>query len=133
MQGLEYTKEFVDFSDKPEWIKNLTEKGTVPVLKDGEGEFIPDSADICQYLQKTYPSPDLGKCTLEGIAEKLFPSAFLNFLKAKQGEDHSETQELEGQLQELEDYLGKSGPYLGGDNMMAYDAMMVRACTLAAM
>jgi glutathione S-transferase len=133
VQGLDYAKEYVDFSDKPQWIKDLTEKGTVPVLKDGE-ELIPDSGDICAYLGKTYPDPDLGKCTLEGTADKLFPS-FVQFLTATGGEEKEKEQALVQQLSELEVYLAKSGDFLGGPKMMAYDCMVVRGsdrCACAA-
>ena len=113
----------MDFSDKPQWIQDLG--GKVPVMKDGE-KIVPDSGDICEYLTQEYPQPELGKCKLEGVAEGLFPSAFLNYLKAKKENDQNEEQELEKQLQEIEDFLGKTGPYLGGQEMQAYDAMIVR-------
>ena len=62
---------------------------------------------------------------LEGTADKLFPS-FVQFLTAK-GDDEKEKEEtLVSQLQELEDFLSKSGPFLGGQEMKAYDAMVVR-------
>ena len=128
LQGLDYNKEYIDFSDKPKWLFDLTEKGTVPVLKDADEKMIPDSGDICEYLAKKYPDPDLGKCTLEGVGDKLFPS-FVNFLTKKGEEEKENEQALLDNLQEIEDYLAKNGPYLGGSQMAAYDAMVVRPLT----
>jgi glutathione S-transferase len=129
-QGLEYDLDYIDFNNKPAWLFDVNKAGTVPILKDGE-KWVPDSGDICEYLAQRYPSPDLGACQVSGVADKLFPS-FRAFLTARKEEESDTEAVLVQQLQELDDYLKTSGSFLGGEQMKAFDCLVVRhpACAV---
>lgn len=124
MQGLEYDQEYIDFSKKPEWLFEKSPEGKVPVIDD-DGEWVADSGDICAYLDEKYSDNIMGDGQIPGVAEKFFPS-FVGFLKSSDDEAADKEAALVEQLKQLDTYLLESGPYLGGDEMKAADAMLVR-------
>lgn len=117
-----YTKAYVDFAAKPQWLFDVNPSGTVPVMKDlATGEWIVDSGVIVDLLEKLYPEPKLG--TVESapqIGGDIFP-AFRDFLKAPEGEGAEKEAALVAALAALNEYLVKSGPYVGGTNVCATD------------
>nr|XP_022905441.1 pyrimidodiazepine synthase-like isoform X1 [Onthophagus taurus] len=48
----------VHLQNKPDWIWSLHPEGKVPVLDTGS-KIIPESLNICDYLEETYPNPPL--------------------------------------------------------------------------
>eukprot|EP00894_Picocystis_sp_ML_P000534 jgi/Pico_ML_1/51051/g2152.t1 len=115
-----YETKLVDLGNKPDWLLEINPLGKVPVLRMGDKEYMPDSDEICAFLEKEYPDQALG--TPEGAKEvgsKVFP-AFAAFFKSKDPSDGTE-QELLEQLRALNDYLQKSGPYVGGQTVCTVD------------
>eukprot|EP00963_Diacronema_lutheri_P008113 scaffold698_cov333-Pavlova_lutheri.AAC.5 len=115
-----YETKLVDLGNKPDWLLEINPLGKVPVLRMGDKEYMPDSDEICAFLEKEYPEQALG--TPEGAKEvgsKVFP-AFAAFFKSKDPSDGTE-QELLEQLRALNDYLQKSGPYVGGQTVCTVD------------
>lgn len=115
-----YETKLVDLGNKPDWLLEINPLGKVPVLRTGENEYMPDSDDICAFLEKEYPDQALG--TPQGVKEvgsKVFPS-FIAFLKSKDSSDGTE-QELLEQLQALNDHLVKAGPFVGGQTVCTVD------------
>eukprot|EP01025_Chloroclados_australasicus_P053834 TRINITY_DN6368_c0_g2_i1.p1 TRINITY_DN6368_c0_g2~~TRINITY_DN6368_c0_g2_i1.p1 ORF type:complete len:289 (-),score=30.25 TRINITY_DN6368_c0_g2_i1:210-1076(-) len=122
LKGMEYDKDYIDFSNKPQWLFERNEKGQVPIMDDG-GKWIADSGTICEYLDENYP-PSLGPCSTP-VGEKLLPT-FKNFLESEPGTDEfvEKASAFVGQLDEIEDYLAKNGPFLAGAEMGAADALL---------
>lgn len=59
-KGLDYTLEQVNIFPPPDWFKEISPLGRIPVLKDEEtGATLPDSSIICAYLEKKHPTPPL--------------------------------------------------------------------------
>lgn len=126
MQGLEYEKGFIDFSNKPDWLFDVNEKGTVPVLKEGD-DWYSSSDDICEYLGKTFPEPDLGDIKLP-VGEG-FMGAFVNYLTdcKEMQRDPEKEKALKDEFQKIEDWLGShEGDYFGGCSLNAVDCALVR-------
>lgn len=99
------------------------------MIDDG-GEWVADSGDIVEYLDKQYTDVPMGESQIAGVAEKFFPS-FVGFLKSSDEEAADKEAAFMEQLNQLEAYLSANGPYLGGDQLKAPDAMLVR-CLLVA-
>lgn len=95
----------------------------MPVIDD-DGEWIADSGDICAYLDQKYDDQVMGEGQIPGVAEKFFPS-FVGFLKSSGDEAAEKEAALSEQLKQLDTYLAENGPYLGGEEMKAADAMLV--------
>eukprot|EP00877_Chromochloris_zofingiensis_P010978 jgi/Chrzof1/6133/Cz17g12030.t1 len=59
-KGIPYSKEYIDFADKPQW---LLEKagGKVPVIKldESSDDYLADSDEIVKVLEQRYPSPSM--------------------------------------------------------------------------
>lgn len=126
-KSVPYQKTYIDFSAKPQWLLDANPSGTVPVMKDLEtGEWIPDSGVISDMLESRFPEPRLG--TLDSspqVGMGIF-TAFKEYGNSSDEEAAAKEAELHKQLQELEDYLSKSGgPYIGGQSPCATDASLM--------
>ena len=55
-KGVPFDRIYVDLADKPEWFKEISPLGKVPLLKVG-GHVIFESAVILEYLEETQPHP----------------------------------------------------------------------------
>jgi glutathione S-transferase len=72
-KGLDYTLEQVNIFPPPDWFKEISPLGRIPVVKDEEtGAVLPDSSVICAYLEKKHPSPALYPETLNDYARALW-------------------------------------------------------------
>lgn len=59
-KGLDYKLEQVNIFPAPDWFKDISPLGRIPVLKDEEANAtLPDSSVICAYLERKYPEPAL--------------------------------------------------------------------------
>jgi glutathione S-transferase len=62
-KGLDYDFENVNIMAKPDWFKEISPAGRIPVLRDrsvgaeGVPGTIPDSSAICAYLERKVPEP----------------------------------------------------------------------------
>lgn len=89
--------------------------------------YVPDSGDICEYLEANF-EPKIGaSAPPDGVAESLLPS-FVAFLKAEAGTAEAAEKEaaLVEQLQQLDDFLAGTRPFLAGDSMGGADTILVR-------
>jgi len=122
-----YTKTYVDFNNKPQWLLDVNPAGSVPVLKDLEtGKWTVDSGVIVDMLEERFPEPSIG--TVEGspqVGNAIF-GAFKDFAKAE-SEDDSRAKEaaLVASLEELDTYLQNNGPYIGGDKPCSTDLSLM--------
>jgi glutathione S-transferase len=72
-KGLDYTLEQVNIFPPPDWFKEISPLGRIPVVKDEEtGAVLPDSSVICAYLEKKHPSPALYPADLKAYARALW-------------------------------------------------------------
>ncbi|KAK9830373.1 hypothetical protein WJX72_011371 [[Myrmecia] bisecta] len=118
-----YTKGYIDlYADKPAWLFEVNEKGSVPVVKDLETqEWLIDSADIVDHLEQKHPEPGLG--TSKDIPEagsKVFP-AFVQYLKSSGAEEGEKREALLKELDLLNSHLEQHGPFLKGQDISAGD------------
>lgn len=61
-KGLDYKQEQVTPFPPPDWFKEISPLGRIPVLKDedvGPDATLPDSSAICAYLERKAPDPAL--------------------------------------------------------------------------
>lgn len=52
---IDYTIEFIQLSDKPQWFLDISPTGQVPVLITEKGEALFESDAIIEYLDEVYP------------------------------------------------------------------------------
>lgn len=122
-----YKKTYIDFSNKPQWLLDVNPAGSVPVMKDlATGEWTVDSGVIADMLEQRFPEVSLG--TVEGspqVGGAIF-GAFRDFAKAEGPEDSAAKEAaLVQALEELDTYLQKHGPYIGGDKPCATDVSLM--------
>jgi glutathione S-transferase len=55
-KGVPFEKKLIDLNSKPEWFKEISPLGKVPVLLDGDRPIF-ESAVILEYLEETQPNP----------------------------------------------------------------------------
>tara|TARA_R110000868_G_scaffold377802_2_gene643154 strand:+ start:3151 stop:3810 length:660 start_codon:yes stop_codon:yes gene_type:complete len=80
-KGLDYTLKQVNIFPPPDWFKEISPLGRIPVLKDEEtGATLPDSSVICGYLEKKNPSP------------ALYPSDPLSYARALWLEEYADSE-----------------------------------------
>lgn len=99
------------------------------MIDDG-GDWLADSGAIVEYLDQKYSEVPMGESQIAGVAEKFFPS-FVGFLKSSGEEAADKEAAFLEQLKQLETYLSANGPYLGGEQLKAPDAMLVRSLLIA--
>ena len=58
-KGLGYETVEIDLSDRPAWLYEKNPRGKVPVLEEGGGFVLPESAVIMEYLNERFPEPAL--------------------------------------------------------------------------
>ncbi len=59
-KGLPYKLEQVNIFPPPDWFKEISPLGRIPVLKDEEANAtLPDSSIICAYIERKHPEPAL--------------------------------------------------------------------------
>lgn len=114
-----YTKEFIDFDHKPDWLQEKS-GGKVPVIDD-DGHWVPDSDVIAKYLEEKVPEPSLASDVPPEVGAKLFP-AFRGVLFSSAEEQPAKEQELREELKKIDHQLARKGPLFGGDHLNATDA-----------
>eukprot|EP00798_Chlamydomonas_sp_ICE-L_P001970 gene1970-33384_t len=99
--------EFIDFTDKPQWLLDVS-GGKVPVLKvPSENLVMPDSDAICSYLEDKFPEPSMKSDVPADITAKIW-SAGLAMLKEPDAEVAIELQAaFEAELEKSNAYLAE--------------------------
>ncbi|KAJ4788273.1 Glutathione S-transferase family protein [Rhynchospora pubera] len=97
----------------------ISPDGKVPVHKDGDDKWVPDSDVIVQIIEEKYPEPSLVTPEYFNVGSKILPR-FVNFLKSKDPTDGAE-QALLDELRFFDDHIKEYGPYVNGDHISAVD------------
>jgi len=122
-----YSKTLVDLDNKPQWLLDINSAGSVPIIKDiATGEWTVDSGVIVDMLEKRFLEPSYG--TVEGSPQVGLPifGAFKEFAKAETEEEAKEKEAaLVAALEELDTYLQKTNPYIGGDSPCSTDLLIM--------
>jgi glutathione S-transferase len=58
-KGVDHEIVEIDLSDRPDWLYEKNPKGRVPVIEEGDGSPLPESAVIMEFLEERYPDPPL--------------------------------------------------------------------------
>lgn len=127
-KNVEHQRVYIDLADKPDWFRDISPLGKVPVLLCGDAVLF-ESAVICEYLEETSPKPlhpadpveravhrawiELASSTLDAIA---------GFYNAPDADSFANRRSvLRRRLEWLERNLGK-GPYFAGEGFHLVDA-----------
>eukprot|EP00878_Enallax_costatus_P001565 GHUV01001716.1.p1 GENE.GHUV01001716.1~~GHUV01001716.1.p1 ORF type:complete len:246 (+),score=69.50 GHUV01001716.1:81-818(+) len=121
VKHIPYTKEYIDFDHKPEWLQERS-GGKVPLINDGDF-WLADSDEIVKYFEQKYPEPSMASHISADVTSGFF-GAFRGLLFAKPEEAAEKKQAFVAELGKIEAYLAAHGPYFGGDHMDATDASM---------
>lgn len=121
----------VDLKEKPEWFIERNPLGLVPTLEQDD-HIVYESLITCDYLDDLYPSDRLTpadpyKQARDRMLVDFFGNKFVpNYYKAlrSKGEDQEAVEALKKALQRLEDELGVSGKFFGGEKIAMIDYMM---------
>lgn len=129
-KGIPYRRTDIDLANKPDWFRDISPLGKVPVLVVGKGQSLFESAVICEYLDEVTPGslhPDdpferadhrawieFGSGLLNGIAQ-LYNAPTREALTANSAM-------LRERLLQLDERLD-NGPYFSGDRFRIIDAV----------
>ena len=58
-KGLEFETVEIDLADRPAWLYEKNPAGRVPVIEEDDGDPLPESAVIMEFLEERYPEPPL--------------------------------------------------------------------------
>ncbi|KAJ4804568.1 Chloride intracellular channel protein 1 [Rhynchospora pubera] len=105
-KNVPYQLKLVNLSDKPDWFLEINPDGKVPVYKDDDEKWVPDSDVIVQIIEEKYPEPSL-----------VTPSEYSNVKDPTDGAE----QALLDELRFFDDHLMEHGPYVSGDHISAVD------------
>lgn len=126
-RGVEFEPSYVDTSNKPQWFLDLTDKGTTPVLVDGD-TVLKDSADIVEAADRMGTGPTLIRKSdpnWDKAADVIDPifSAFINLMKNKDEEQEKECKDkVVDAIQAVSAYIKSvDGPFLLGREVSALD------------
>ena len=133
-KGVPFERVNIDLADKPDWFREISPLGKVPLLKvthqDGSETVIFESAVILEYLEETLPNPlhpadPLERARHRGWIE--YGSAILNriarFYSAPgAGALANEARELAAMFARVEAELG-DGPWFAGARFSLVDAV----------
>lgn len=127
-KNVEHQRVYIDLADKPDWFRDISPLGKVPVLLAGDAVLF-ESAVICEYLEETSPNSlhpadpveravhrawiELASSTLDAIA------GFYNAPDADSFETRRNV--LRHRLEWLARNLGQ-GPYFAGERFHLVDA-----------
>jgi glutathione S-transferase len=120
-KGIRYNKVLLDENAMPDWIEDTFGQKQIPFITElDSGKWMIDSDKIVPYLEDKFPERKLGKPEeMPNIDELVFPY-FLEFIKSE-GTNNQEEAQLVKELTKINEFLGKSGKYAGGDDVNAQD------------
>lgn len=127
---VDFTLTHIDLSDPPEWFKEISPLGKVPVLKVGKQPVF-ESAVILEYLDEMYPPqlhPDdalvkaVHRSWIEFCSELIMTQ--FKMLTAKEKEGFEENRDaLQKELERLESVLAEEGPFFAGEAFSLVDTV----------
>ncbi|XP_044751405.1 pyrimidodiazepine synthase-like [Coccinella septempunctata] len=132
-KGLKYQAVNINLKKKPEWYSSINTSEKVPALDIGD-KIITESLDICNYLDKTYPTPALYSAEPEaaekekelidkiGSVTSLFAKCMMN---AKDKTPEEWVKDFLTTMEPFETELKLKGTkFFGGDNPGMVDYML---------
>ncbi len=133
-KGVPFERVTIDLADKPDWFREISPLGKVPLLKvaheDGRETVIFESAVILEYLEETlanplHPADPLERARHRGWIE--YGSAILNRIARLYSAPGptalaNESRELAAMFARIEAELG-DGPWFGGARFSLVDAV----------
>ncbi|EFN57582.1 hypothetical protein CHLNCDRAFT_143262 [Chlorella variabilis] len=121
-----YTKTFIDFANKPQWLLDVNPAGSVPVMKElATGEWIVDSGTIQDYLEEKFPDPPLGTAEDSPQIGLDVLGKFGAFIKSSPEEAAEKEADLVECLRGLDAHLTAHGPFIGGAAPCATDCAVM--------
>lgn len=126
-KGVDYDITYINPNEPPDWFKEISPLGKVPLLKVGD-DVLFESAIIMEYLDETHPpslhpADPLHKATNRAwmeFASTLFMTQ-MNMVMAQDEESCNEAeQEMRNKLAQVEAEI--SGPLFNGENFSLIDA-----------
>ena len=128
-KGIDHKMTFVDLDDPPDWFKQITPFGKVPVLRVDNDSVIFESAVINEYLDDITP----GSLHPEDPLQRALNRSWIEFggtccsltfsimVAADEEEYEALCAELAANLARVEEVLG-DGPYFNGEQFSLIDA-----------
>lgn len=129
-KNIAYRRTDIDLAAKPEWFKQISPLGKVPVLAVDQGRYLFESAVICEYLNEVTPGSLHPKDAFERAEHRAwieFGSGLLNGIAIMYNAPTREAfvaalDTLEARFWQLEARL-RTGPYFSGESFRIIDAV----------
>jgi len=126
-KGVDFDITYIDLKDPPDWFKEISPLGKVPVLRVGDTVLF-ESAVIMEYLDEVnppslHPADPLRKAQNRAwveFASTLFMAQFNMLMCKGQEESEKAEQEMRGKFAQLEQQI--TGPLFNGDTFSLIDA-----------
>ncbi|MEP2706902.1 MAG: glutathione S-transferase family protein [Roseibium sp.] len=127
---ISFERVYIDLANKPDWFRNASPLGKVPLLKTGTDEYLFESAPIVEYLDETLPGqlhPEDPVARARHRAYVEFASQILNGIgslyNANDANSFQSTLDtLRSKFEHLETVLHPSGPFFSGPDFSLVDA-----------
>lgn len=129
-KAIPHDRTYIDLANKPEWFRQMSPLGKVPLLIVNDQEVLFESAVICEYLDEVTPGTLHPEDALEKARHRAwieFGSSILNaigsFYNAKDEESFEQKrQELADKFAWVEKHLSDRA-YFAGDKFSLVDAV----------
>jgi glutathione S-transferase len=129
-KGVPFERINIDLADKPDWFRQISPRGKVPLLQIGDDAVLFESSVICEYLEEAQPHPLHPSDPLERARHRAwmeFGSAILadiwGFETAKNADAvDQKAGALKTKFAWVEDSL-RDGPYFAGEHFSLVDAV----------
>jgi len=126
-KGVDFDITYIDLKNPPDWFKEISPLGKVPVLKVGDTVLF-ESAVIMEYLDEVnppslHPADPLRKAQNRAwveFASTLFMAQFNMLMCKEQEESEKAEQEMRDKFAQLEQQI--SGPLFNGETFSLVDA-----------
>ena len=129
-KGVAHERSYIDLADRPDWFREMSPLGKVPLLLVDGTTVLFESAVICEYLEETasgvalHPANPLTRARHRAWIE--FASAMLNdiwgfYTAADAAAFEKKRGELAAKFLRLEEALSE-GPYFAGETFSLVDA-----------
>lgn len=127
-KGIEYEVIDVDLDDRPAWLYEKNPAGRVPVIEEGDGRPLAESAVIMEFLEERYPEPPLlppDPADRAAVRLLIFRDGDLTapYYALRRG-DEGAAEKLDAALGRFDGLLGEQ-PYLGGAEYGLADIALV--------
>ena len=127
-KGIDHEIVEIDLSDRPDWLYAKNPKGRVPVIEEDDGNPLPESAVIMEFVEERYPEPALlpaDPADRAAVRLLIFRDDDLTtpYYNLRRGEDGAR-EEFDAVLGRFEALLGEQ-PYLSGAEYGLADIALV--------